>query len=101
MLDLHAVIDDSADVSQDLAPESDLPTVCVVGLGYVGLPVAVAFGKVRPTVGYDRPARKVRNLKRHDDVTGANSPAELRASSRLDVTDDETYLGNLGCSGHP
>jgi len=28
-------------------------TVSVVGLGYVGLPVAVAFGKVRRTIGYD------------------------------------------------
>ena len=42
----------------------------VVGLGYVGLPVAVAFGKARPTVGYDLSTTKVRNLKRHEDVSG-------------------------------
>ena len=50
--------------------EQQLPTVCIVGLGYVGLPVAVEFGKQRPTVGYDLSTKKVRSLQRHDDVTG-------------------------------
>ena len=31
-----------------------MQTVAVVGLGYVGLPLAVEFGKVRPTIGFDR-----------------------------------------------
>jgi UDP-N-acetyl-D-mannosaminuronate dehydrogenase len=38
--------------SKSEAP-STLATVAVVGLGYVGLPVAVAFGKQRRTIGYD------------------------------------------------
>ena len=92
MLDLHAVTDDTAAVSEDLTTEAELPTVCIVGLGYVGLPVAVAFGKARPTVGYDLSTRKVRSLKRFDDVTGEVSPEELRAASRLDVTDDPTEI---------
>src|SRR5688500_1067574 len=48
MPDLHAVIDDSIVIEPQLSNEASLPTVCIVGLGYVGLPVAVAFGKVRP-----------------------------------------------------
>jgi UDP-N-acetyl-D-galactosamine dehydrogenase len=92
MLDLHAIIDDSAVVSEPRHAESDLPTVCVVGLGYVGLPVAVAFGKARPTVGYDLSSKKVRNLRRHEDVTGEVSSEELKAASHLEVTDDPSEI---------
>ena len=48
--------------SKSEAP-STLATVAVVGLGYVGLPVAVAFGKQRRTIGYDLSKRRVENLK--------------------------------------
>jgi UDP-N-acetyl-D-galactosamine dehydrogenase len=72
--------------------EAVLPTVCVVGLGYVGLPVAVAFGKARPTVGYDLSTKKVRSLKRHDDVNGEISPEELRGAAQLEVTDDPSEI---------
>ena len=92
MLDIHAIIDDSAHVSATPSVEADLPAVCVVGLGYVGLPVAVAFGKARPTVGYDLSTKKVRNLKRHEDVTGEVSTEELRAARFLDVTDDPSEI---------
>jgi len=70
------------------ASSQALPTVCVVGLGYVGLPVAVEFGKQRPTVGYDLSARKVHNLRRHHDATGEVSTEELQAARFLDVTDE-------------
>jgi UDP-N-acetyl-D-galactosamine dehydrogenase len=68
-------------------PQS-LPVVCVVGLGYVGLPVAVAFGKERGTIGFDISAKKVARLKQHDDVTGEVSGDELRAASKLTITDN-------------
>jgi UDP-N-acetyl-D-galactosamine dehydrogenase len=48
-----------------------------VGLGYVGLPVAVEFGKRRPTIGYDLSKRRVENLKHMVDATGEVSTAEL------------------------
>ena len=54
-----------------------LGTVAVVGLGYVGLPVAVEFGKRRPTIGYDLSKRRVENLRHLVDVTGEVSTAEL------------------------
>ena len=47
-----------------------LPTVAVVGLGYVGLPVAVAFGKQRPTIGYDLSRKRIENLRHMVDPTG-------------------------------
>ncbi|MBL0225474.1 MAG: nucleotide sugar dehydrogenase [Geobacteraceae bacterium] len=52
--------------------------VSVVGLGYVGLPVAVAFGKIRRTVGFDINSARISELKQGHDRTGEVSPADLR-----------------------
>src|SRR4029450_6238498 len=71
-----------------LAQETQLATVCVVGLGYVGLPVAVEFGKQRPTLGFDMATKKVERLKQHHDATGEVSAEELRAARLLTVTDN-------------
>jgi UDP-N-acetyl-D-galactosamine dehydrogenase len=59
------------------AETTRLATVAIVGLGYVGLPVAVEFGKRRPTIGYDLSKRRVENLKHMVDATGEVSTAEL------------------------
>ena len=69
-----------------------LGTVCVVGLGYVGLPVAVEFGKQRPTVGFDLATRKVQRLKQFNDATGEVSSEELRKAHMLTVTDDAALI---------
>ncbi len=69
-----------------------LPTVAIVGLGYVGLPVAVAFGRQRTTIGFDISAKKIWRLKQHDDVTGEVSAEELRAADRLTITSDPEEL---------
>ncbi|MDP3134506.1 MAG: Vi polysaccharide biosynthesis UDP-N-acetylglucosamine C-6 dehydrogenase TviB, partial [Burkholderiaceae bacterium] len=37
-------------------------TIAVIGLGYVGLPLAVEFGKLRPVVGFDINARRIADL---------------------------------------
>ena len=67
-------------------------TVAVVGLGYVGLPLAVAFGKKFLTIGFDLSAEKVESYQRHIDPTGEISGQELRAATRLKVTTDPTQL---------
>src|SRR5712671_6074046 len=69
-----------------------MSTVAVVGLGYVGLPLAVAFGKKLRTIGFDLSAEKVENYRRHVDPTGEVSGEELRAATRLDVTTDPSQL---------
>jgi len=68
-------------------------TVAIVGLGYVGLPLAVEFGKHHPTIGFDLNAEKVANYRRHVDPTGEVSSAELRAASQLTATTDASALG--------
>jgi UDP-N-acetyl-D-galactosamine dehydrogenase len=60
--------------------------VGVVGLGYVGLPLAVEFGKHFETVGFDVKAERIRELKAGRDSTREASPAELRAALRLKFT---------------
>jgi UDP-N-acetyl-D-galactosamine dehydrogenase len=54
----------------------------IVGLGYVGLPLAVEFGKRFPTIGYDVDARRVTELQHGNDRTRETSAEEL-ASARL------------------
>jgi UDP-N-acetyl-D-galactosamine dehydrogenase len=63
-----------------------LATVAVVGLGYVGLPVAVAFGRQRPTIGYDLSRKRVENLRHRVDPTGEVSAAELAEAKHFKAT---------------
>jgi UDP-N-acetyl-D-galactosamine dehydrogenase len=60
--------------------------VAVVGLGYVGLPVAVAFAKQRPTIGYDLSRKRIENLRHMVDPTGEVPTAELMEAKHLRAT---------------
>ncbi|HWQ38690.1 MAG TPA: nucleotide sugar dehydrogenase [Burkholderiales bacterium] len=70
-----------------------MSVVAVVGLGYVGLPLAVEFGKKRKTIGFDLSEAKVESYRRHIDPTGEVSSEELRAARLLSVTTDPAALG--------
>lgn len=61
--------------------------IAVIGLGYVGLPLAVEFGKVYPTLGYDINAHRIERLRNGDDANGESSAEEIGSSSRLAFTD--------------
>jgi len=69
-----------------------MTTVAVVGLGYVGLPLAVAFGKTHRTIGFDLSAEKIASYRRHVDPTGEVTSEELRAATRLTVGSDPAAL---------
>ena len=60
-----------------------MTTVAVVGLGYVGLPRAVEFGKKWRTIGFDLSASKIANYRKFIDPTGEVSEEELRARGCL------------------
>jgi len=75
------------------AAEPKLATVAVVGLGYVGLPVAVAFGKERPTIGYDLSKKRIENLRHHVDATGEVATAQLLEARQLRATSYPAELG--------
>ena len=61
----------------------DHARIAVIGLGYVGLPLAVEFGKIRAVIGFDVKAERIAELESGRDHTLEVSPAELRAASHL------------------
>jgi UDP-N-acetyl-D-glucosamine/UDP-N-acetyl-D-galactosamine dehydrogenase len=69
-----------------------MTTIAVVGLGYVGLPLAVEFGRKYQTIGFDLSAEKIAAYQRQVDPTGEVSGDDLRAASRLRVTTDPQAL---------
>mgnify|MGYP001565548505 CR=1 FL=1 len=69
-----------------------MSTIAVVGLGYVGLPLAVEFGKIRETIGFDLSTEKVRSYQNFVDPTGEVSSEALRAATKLKATTDPTAL---------
>ena len=69
-----------------------MSTVAVVGLGYVGLPLAVEFGKLYPTIGFDLNTEKVAQYRKYVDPTGEVSSDTLRAAKHLNATTDATAL---------
>src|SRR5215212_10095618 len=69
-------------------------TVAVVGLGYVGLPLAVEFGKRFRTVGFDLSQAKVDAYKRYFDPTGEVAERELRQSTLLAPTTEAAALAD-------
>ncbi len=69
-----------------------MTTIAVVGLGYVGLPLAVEFGKRYRTLGIDLSKEKIASYAQHVDPTGEVSSDELKASRQLTCSDDAALL---------
>ncbi|MDS4041233.1 MAG: Vi polysaccharide biosynthesis UDP-N-acetylglucosamine C-6 dehydrogenase TviB [Candidatus Competibacter sp.] len=66
----------------------------IVGLGYVGLPLAVEFGKRFPTLGLDINEARIRELQAGTDSTLEVTPEELRLADQLRYTNHAEYLAN-------
>jgi UDP-N-acetyl-D-galactosamine dehydrogenase len=69
-----------------------MTVIAVVGLGYVGLPLAVEFGKKHRTIGFDLSQPKVDAYKRHVDPTGEVSTEALQSATLLEPTTDASRL---------
>lgn len=69
-----------------------MTTIAVVGLGYVGLPLAVEFGKKYRTIGFDLSSEKIACYKKHYDPTGEVSTEDLKAATLLEVSTDPSTL---------
>jgi UDP-N-acetyl-D-glucosamine/UDP-N-acetyl-D-galactosamine dehydrogenase len=69
-----------------------MTTITVIGLGYVGLPLAVEFGKKFKTLGFDLSAEKVAAYGRHVDPTGEVSTKELKAATQLTCSTDPKII---------
>ena len=68
------------------------PSIAIIGLGYVGFPLAVEFGKQYPTLGFDIDATRISELNRGYDRTQEVSDAQLKASSHLKFSSELTDL---------
>ena len=77
-------------------PAQDQIRIAVIGLGYVGLPLAAAFGRRYPTLGFDIDARRVAELGRGHDHTLEVSEEELKATTQLTFSADVESL--KGCN---
>ena len=74
------------------AGAADAPRIAVIGLGYVGLPLAVAFGARQPTLGFDIDHARVEELQRGHDHTLEMEPHELAAARHARYTADPAEL---------
>ena len=66
--------------------------IAIIGLGYVGLPLAVAFGKQRPTIGFDIYEQRIDELRAGNDRNLETDAEELAAASQLSFTADSADL---------
>lgn len=66
--------------------------IAVIGLGYVGLPLAVALGQKYPTVGFDLKADRVAELQSGKDTTGEVDAAELAGAAKLRISNNDADL---------
>jgi len=73
-------------------PAADNIRIAVIGLGYVGLPLAAAFGRKYTTLGFDIDSKRVAELNRHHDHTLEMTADELKASDKLEFSDDAASL---------
>lgn len=73
-------------------PTLDSARIAIIGLGYVGLPLAVALGKHYPTLGFDLNHARVKQLESGHDSTGEVDEAALKSAPLLGYASDETAL---------
>ena len=77
-------------------PDPNDIRIAIIGLGYVGLPLAAAFGRRYPTLGFDIDAARVEQLRQYHDQTLEVSEEELRSAHQLTCTADPAALA--GCN---
>jgi UDP-N-acetyl-D-galactosamine dehydrogenase len=68
------------------------PDIAIIGLGYVGLPLAIAFGKKYKVVGFDINTKRINELSSGKDHTLEADPAELKAISRANSQQTGVYF---------
>ena len=71
--------------------------LAIIGLGYVGLPLAVEFAKKRPLVGFDINKKRIKDLKIGKDITNEVSREQLLKSKKLLLTSNKKELVKANC----
>ena len=78
-------------------PELSNVKLAVIGLGYVGLPLAVEFGKIRSVIGYDINLNRIAELKGGRDLTQETESEELQAATYLSYSTNSDDLRACNC----
>ena len=70
--------------------------IAIIGQGYVGLPLAIEFGKKYPTIGFDINQSRVDDLKKGIDNTNEASQEQLKSANHLNFSSDLNDI--IGCN---
>jgi len=70
-------------------------TIAIIGLGYVGLPLAVEFGKRRPVVGFDIPASRIDELRAGRDFRYIDNAVQANLLAATDSPEAENQVYNV------
>jgi UDP-N-acetyl-D-glucosamine/UDP-N-acetyl-D-galactosamine dehydrogenase len=73
---------------------SNPPIIAVIGLGYVGLPLALAFSNQYQVIGYDMDSKRVDALKKGDDITLQSSVEQIQEAHNLVLTNELSAIAN-------
>ena len=68
--------------------------LAIIGLGYVGMPLAVEFGKINETIGFDISRSRIKELLEGRDSTFEVEPHEIKKATRLSYTNDTKDIQN-------
>ena len=71
--------------------------IAVIGLGYVGLPLAVEFGKKREVIGFDINKERIEQLKNYDDTTLEVTNQEIKEASNLSFSSSTKDIADCNC----
>ena len=71
--------------------------LAIIGLGYVGLPLAVEFGKIRSVIGFDINFKRITQLREGRDLTQETEPEELQAATHLSFSTNSDDLKACNC----
>ena len=78
-------------------PDLSNVKLAIIGLGYVGLPLAVEFGKMRSVLGFDINLERITQLKEGRDLTQETGPEELQAATNLNFITNSDDLRTCNC----
>ena len=77
--------------------EMDNLKLAIIGLGYVGLPLAVEFGKVREVIAFDINRQRIKELLNHHDATRECMSDEISDAKYIKFTSNVDDLRNANC----
>lgn len=80
--------------STNISPLSKESRIAILGLGYVGLPLARAFGKIYPTVGFDINSQRVAEINQGVDSNNELTKEQLKETLNIKYSDDENCLAD-------